>query len=128
MAQVKEGNIRKRSNGSFEYRVYIDKKPKSFYGKTESEVKRKYREYKKNLQNNIPEENNININLDDYIEYWLKMYKYGTIAESTYDRLENIYDKHIKTSSIAKKNIKDITTDDIQLLINSKKIFYLYLR
>lgn len=121
MAQVKEGNIRKRSNGSFEYRVYIDKKPKSFYGKTESEVKRKYREYKKNLQNNIPEENNININLDDYIEYWLKMYKYGTIAESTYDRLENIYDKHIKTSSIAKKNIKDITTDDIQLLINSKK-------
>ena len=47
MAQIKEGSIRKRSNGTFEYRVYIDKKCKSFYGKTEAEVKRKYREYKK---------------------------------------------------------------------------------
>lgn len=121
MSQLKEGNIRKRSNGTFEYRVYVDKKPKSFYGKTEAEVKRKYREYKKNLQKGITGEADVNIELGAYIEYWMKMYKYGTIAESTYDRLENIYNKHIKTSSISKKNIRDVTTDDIQLLINSKK-------
>lgn len=121
MAQLKEGNIRKRSNGTFEYRVYIDKKPKSFYGKTEAEVKRKYREYKRNIQNGITVDINADIKLSDYIEHWMKMYKYGTIAESTYDRLENIYNKHIKTSAISKKNIQDVTTDDIQMLINSKK-------
>lgn len=121
MAQLKEGNIRKRSNGTFEYRVYINKQPKSFYGKTEAEVKRKYREYKRNLQNGITVDTNVDIKLGDYIEHWMKMYKYGTIAESTYDRLENIYNKHIKTSAISKKNIRDVTTDDIQMLINSKK-------
>ena len=133
MAQPKEGSIRKRGNGTFEYRVYTGKGYKSFYGKTEAEVKRKYREYKKSLNINTgkePEEEVVpgtsnatggNITLDDYTGYWLKMYKYGTIAESTYDRLENIYVKHIKTSAIAQKDIRDVTSDDIQMLINSKK-------
>lgn len=133
MAQPKEGNIRKRKNGIFEYRVYTGKGYKSFYGKTEAEVKRKYREYKKNVNTETDKETTKevkpdtgkmtgeSIKLDDYIEYWLKMYKYGTIAESTYDRLENIYVKHIKPSAIAQKDIKEVTSDDIQMLINSKK-------
>lgn len=133
MAQPKGGSIRKRGNGTFEYRVYTGKGYKSFYGKTEAEVKRKYREYKKNMNTDTDKVENENtkpdiskiagesIKLDDYIDYWLKMYKYGTIAESTYDRLENIYMKHIKTSAIARKDIKEVTSDDIQMLINSKK-------
>ena len=116
------GSIRKRSNGTYEYRIYVNKKPKSFYGKTEAEVKRKCREYLKNYEENKEDEKcSDNIILEDFLEYWLKTYKYGTIADSTYDRLENIYYKHIKTSSIAKKKISDITTDEVQFLINSKK-------
>ena len=35
------GSIRKRSNGTYEYRIYVNKKPKSFYGKNRSRSKKK---------------------------------------------------------------------------------------
>lgn len=116
------GSIRQRSNGTYEYRIYVDKKPKSFYGKTIAEVQRKCREFFKEYKEvQINNEETKDIILDKFIEYWLKTYKYGTIADSTYDRLENIYAKHIKNSFIAKKDITEVTTDNVQILINSKK-------
>ena len=61
------GSIRKRSNGTYEYRIYVNKKPKSFYGKTEAEVKRKCREYLKNYEENKEDEKySDNIILEDY--------------------------------------------------------------
>ena len=44
------GSIRQRSNGTYEYRIYVDKKPKSFYGKTIAEVQRKCREFSKSTK------------------------------------------------------------------------------
>lgn len=116
------GSIRVRKNGTTEYRVYIDGKVKSFYGKDEKTVKKKYRDYKK-THTTIDTCNSNNIILDEYIRHWLVTYKYGSISNSSYDRLDNTYENHIKNSNLSSMKVKDIRHIDIQNLINDKKVY-----
>lgn len=118
----KEGSFRSKKNG-VEYRVYIDGEQKSFYGKTEAECLIKCRKYTQQLEQQKRDEdvNNSNISLQDYISYWLVTYKMGSVACSTYDRLENAFDTHIKGSKLGKTEISQVTSDDIQEFINEKK-------
>ena len=118
----KEGSFRSKKNG-IEYRVYIDGEQKSFYGKTESECLIKCRKYTQQLEKQKRDEcaNRSNISLQDYISYWLVTYKMGTVAYSTYDRLENAFNTHIKGSDLGKIEISQVTSDDIQEFINLKK-------
>lgn len=116
------GSIRVRKNGTTEYRVYIDGKVKSFYGKDEKTVKKKYRDYKK-THTTLDTCNSNNITLDEYIRHWLVTYKYGSISNSSYDRLDNTYENHIKNSNLSSMKVKDIRHVDIQNLINDKKAY-----
>ena len=117
----KEGSFRSKKNG-IEYRVYIDGEQKSFYGKTENECLIKCRQYTQLLkQNKIDKTDKSNISLQDYISYWLTTYKMGSVANSTYDRLENSFNVHINNSKFGIKKISQITSDDIQEFINEKK-------
>ena len=118
-----EGSFRTKPNGTFEYRTYVDGKQKSFYGKTEAECLRKCRQYLIDY-NREKEEANAKANhitLEDYAAYWLLTYKFGTVANSTYDRLENSLNVHIKGSSLGQKELVDVTSDDIQEFVNLKK-------
>ncbi|MGN1124679.1 MAG: tyrosine-type recombinase/integrase [Candidatus Gastranaerophilaceae bacterium] len=122
MAFKKEGTIRIRPNGTVELRVYINGKQKSFYGKTENEARRAHRLF---IQSQEKEEHNDEkslISLSDYINNWLTTYKFGSVKNSTYDRLENVYNVHIKNSSIGQKKLSDISSDDIQDFINKKRM------
>lgn len=118
----KEGSFRSKNNG-VEYRVYIDGEQKSFYGKTEAECLIKCRKYTQQLEQQKRDNfaNTSNISLQDYISYWLMTYKMGTVAYSTYDRLENAFTTHIQGSKLGKTEISQVTSDDIQEFINFKK-------
>lgn len=65
------------------------------------------------------------MNLASYIYNWLKTYKMNSIKASSYDRLESIYNSHIK-DTIGHIQMGNITTQDIQLLINEKSSKYSY--
>ena len=116
-----EGSFRPKKNG-IEYRTYINGVQKSFFGKTEADCLRKCRKY---LLEKKKEEDgeyaNSNVCVGDYISYWLVTFKMGSIAFSTYDRLENVLDNHIKNSSLGKMKMSEITPDDIQIFVNQKK-------
>ncbi|MDF2588330.1 MAG: site-specific integrase [Anaerocolumna sp.] len=117
------GCIVQRKDGRWEARLQIgtkdDGKPriKSLYGKTESDVKKKLREYKIETAKGIYEVSKIN--LSNYTDNWLKTYKYNSLKRSSYDRLENTYNHHIK-DTIGYIQMGNITTHDIQKLLNEK--------
>ncbi|KSV60067.1 hypothetical protein ASU35_17465 [Acetivibrio ethanolgignens] len=90
---------------------------KSFYGKTKSEVKNKAKEYLNKIENGYKEPKKIVLN--DYIEYWLKNYKLNKIEPTSYSRLYSVYIHQIK-DTIGKNKIGDITTKDIQELIDNR--------
>lgn len=117
------GCIVQRKDGRWEARLQIGTKEdgktiiKSLYGKTESDVKKKLREYKIETAKGIIEVSKIN--LSNYIDNWLKTYKYNSLKRSSYDRLENTYNHHIK-DTIGYIQMGNITTQDIQKLLNEK--------
>ena len=108
-------NIRQRADNRYEGRITVDSKRKCFYGKTKTEVKQKAKEYLLKIENGYREPKSIILN--EYIEYWLKTYKYNKIEPSSYDKLERIYNNQIK-NTIGNKKIGDIKTRDVQMLID----------
>lgn len=108
--------IKLRNDGRYEGRLTNDGVRKSFYGKTKSEVKNKAKEYLMKIENGYKEPKKIILN--DYIEYWLKTYKWNKIEPSSYTRLYRVYDCQIKNSDIGIKQIGQIETKDIQKLID----------
>ena len=109
-------SIKQRSDGRYEGRLTNDGVRKSFYGKTKAEVKNKAKEYLTKVENGFKEPKKIILN--DYIEYWLKTYKWNKIEPSSYTRLYRVYDCQIRNSAIGNKNIGQIETKDIQKLID----------
>lgn len=115
-AIINNMNIYCRKDGRYEGRIFLgDGKPKSFYGKSKSEIKNKAKEYLLKIENGYKEPKKILLN--DYIEYWLKAYKLNKIEPTSYSRLYSVYQHQIK-ESIGRKMIGNVTTTDIQKLID----------
>lgn len=114
-AQINCMAIKLRNDSRYEGRITINGNRKSFYGSTKTEVKQKAKEYLQKVENGFREPQKITLN--DYMEYWLVTYKLNKIELSSYTRLWNVYKCQVK-SGIGKKMIGDITTRDIQKLID----------
>lgn len=108
--------LKERKDGRWEGRLTVDGKRKSFYGRTKTEVRQNAREYLYRVANGYKEPQKIL--LDEYIEYWLKTYKWNKIEQSSYSRLYRVYESQIK-DTIGKKWLGTVTTEDIQKLIDS---------
>ena len=115
MTMVNKMKIRLRKDGRFEGRITINNKQKCFYGSTKIEVKDKAKEYLQKVENGYREPEKIILN--EYIEYWLKRYKYTRIEPTSYTRLYRVYECQIKPT-IGTKYIGNVTTKDIQALID----------
>lgn len=108
-----------RENGTYQSKVTIDGKRKTFYGTTKTEVRLKYQNYLKDLAaNGIDSQDKCKLTLNAYIEYWLETYKLKTIEPSSYDKLESVYQHQIK-NTIGNLKLSEITAKDIQDLINN---------
>lgn len=108
------GSFRKKENGTIEYRVLHDGIAKSFTGKTESECKRKYREWQKELNKN--EFAKINkkhdITLIEYINTW-KQIKRASYKASSYQRLNCTIRNQIEPHPICNIRLVDLTPTDV---------------
>ena len=117
MTIVNNMSIYERSDGRYEGRIMTDGKRKGFYGKTKAEVKNKAKEYLLKVENGYKEPKKIR--LSDYIEYWLKTYKWNKIEPSSYLKLCNVYRCQIK-NILGDKMIGNISSRDIQALIDAR--------
>lgn len=108
-------SFKQRSDKRYEGRITVNGKRKSFYGNTKAEVKNKAKAYLSRIENGYIEPQKIVFN--DYIEYWLKKYKLNKIEPSSYNRLYSVYIHQIH-NSIGTKKIGEVTTKDIQKLID----------
>lgn len=117
MTVVSSMPIYERSDTRYEGRLTIQGYRKSFYGQTKTEVKTKAKEYLLKVENGYKEPKKIR--LSDYIEYWLKNYKWNKIEPSSYTKLYNVYYYQIK-DTIGSKMIGDLSAKDIQALIDER--------
>ena len=108
--------IKARQDNRFEGRITVNGTRKSFYGTTKAEVKQKARKYLQKIENGYYEPQKVT--LDEYIQYWMSIYKLNKIEPSSYTRLYRVYECQIK-NTIGKKMIGNITTQDIQKLIDT---------
>lgn len=108
-------NINQRTDKRFEGRLTVNGIRKSFYGSTKLEVRQKAKEYLLKIENGYREPKKITLN--EYIQYWLTTYKLSKIEPSSYTRLYRVYECQLK-NTIGKKMIGNITTHDIQQLID----------
>ena len=115
-------NIRQRGD-AYELRAYINGKQVSFSGKTEAEVKKRYKDYKKEFElppRRMPLQQ-CDMLVSEYVDFYLKTYKYETVKYSTYDRLESCYNNHIKDDEIGRKMLRKVTPDELQMYFNRKR-------
>lgn len=116
--KVKDMNFFQRDNGSYQSKVTVNGKRKTFYGKTKNEIRLKYQDYLREIELEEDCLSTDKITLNEYIEYWLKTYKLKTIEPSSYDKLERVYLNQIH-DTIGKKKLCEITSKEIQELINN---------
>jgi len=118
-----EGSIAQRDDDTWWARIMIGYQPngqpkrKAFYGKTEAEVKRKLREFKKNIDN-LPKDTIAKMSLSVYMNNWLETYKMPTLKPTSYDRLEDQKRLYIDPT-LEYVQMKNLNTDDIQKLLNN---------
>ena len=67
--KVKDMTFFQRDNGSYQSKVTINGKRKTFYGKTKNEVRLKYQEYLHELETNNSRLQSDDLTLNEYIEY-----------------------------------------------------------
>lgn len=127
MAERREkgmGTVYQRPNGSWAGRIDHGfdsngkKKYKYFSGKTEAEVKKKIREYIQSNSKVVVEKKTVTV--EGYILNWAKLYKKGSIRDSSYDAIEKTIKNQI-VPYIGMIQLQQLTSDDIQKLITELK-------
>lgn len=119
-----EGSLIKKPNGSYELQITVGIDPvtgklkrKSFSGKTQKEVRGKERAYYAALQNGTLIEPN-KILVSQWLDNWLKNFKFGLVEAKTYDYYESHVNVHLKPK-LGHFKLQDLKTEHIQTLYNS---------
>lgn len=116
-----DGTFRVRPNGSVEYRVsygtdmYGNPIRKSFYGKTETECRKKAKNFEKQL--NTKDAVLVESTLGGWLDTWLTTYKTNVRASTQTDY--KYYIAIIKGHQISKMSIKDIKPLHVTSFFNS---------
>ncbi len=105
-------NLRKRADGRWEGRKYVDGKRISVYAFTQKECIQKLRDYKpprpKTSKTNV-------ISFSAYAKRWLELYKQNEIKPTTLQMYQYVIKNHL---SQLNKPINAYKTDDLQEFIN----------
>lgn len=117
------GSISRRQDGTWTARLSIGvtaegkRKVQAFYGKTETEVRKKMREFQKELAKNdgITAQK---ITVSEFMLDWLHLTKVNELKPISYDRLEQTIVKQI-TPRIGWIQVGALTSDDIQKMLNN---------
>lgn len=106
-------NIRKRKLHLWELRYTQNGKQKSIYGQTINECKEKYKAQQKKAKMVKFKA----CTFGEWFAKWVDLYKKPTINLTTLQKILGIFNKYI-LPKIANKNLKSVTTENIQAIIN----------
>lgn len=119
-----QGMIRQRSDGSWEGRISIGRDPgtgklkqKSFYGKTQSEVRKKMTAFAAEVDQGVFTEP-AKITVGQWMDIWRKEYS-GGIKSSTVDQYRTQVEQHIKPA-LGAVLLSKLTAPMIQSMYNQK--------
>ena len=114
-----EGSVYQRKDGTWAAQYIPDgsTKPKYLYGKTENEVKKKLREFKKEVAKNGYTEIQ-KITVKEYMDKWLYTVKKNKLKPTSFDRDEFTLNNQVYPY-IGDMQIGALTHDDIQRLLNT---------
>jgi len=108
-------SFREKKEGLIEGRFSFKGQRRSVYGSSKAECQRKARQL---LEVEERGEYNPNkVTLSEFMWGWLNDCKSTTVEPSSYARLVSVYENQIK-DSIGRKRLCEITTKDIQMLLN----------
>ena len=116
-----QGSIYQRPNGKYVGTIRYTlpngvQKSKSFTGKTEAEVRKKIREYNRNQDTKEVS----HTSLGSYVENWLYKVKYGTIKNSSFDKLEATAKNHV-LPELGMIRLDQLKEEDVMRLLKKKK-------
>lgn len=124
-----EGSVYQSKNGSWVAEIRTGGKRKVFYGKAESEVKKKLKAYKTELiKNDYVEVKKRTVK--DYMDDWLYNTQVHTLKPKSFDLKEGTLQNQIYPY-IGNLQMGNVTSNDIQRLINdlvAKKLSYSTIR
>lgn len=114
-----QGSITKKENGTYLGRIKIaGYDPYSCVGTSRKEIEKKLEEFRvRTLKKEVVAQK---ISVNAYIENWLQNVKQPTLKPASYDRLERTYQNHIMNSLVGRSQLGNLTSRDIQKLINEK--------
>jgi len=122
MPKRKLNNVSQRKDGLWEARHTFGYKPngkplrKSFYGKTANEALKKLDEYSRQVENGLNADAK-NLSFEQWLNIWLKEYKYQNLRPHTYDTYENFIQRRI-VPILGKFKLLKIRPDHLQTFIN----------
>lgn len=94
-----------------------ERKRKSFSGTTKAEVNKKMTEYIADFENQAIESDEAKKKLRDSMQNWLRVFKFPSVEQTTYDRSECSAKNQIYPL-LVEKAVGDITAADIKNLLN----------
>lgn len=103
-------NMRRRENGGYELRFYVDGKRYSVYGATTKECKEKEATRRKEIETGLYSKNS-NVTLDEYFKEWINE-KEKTVRESTINKYRLAYKIHIGPA-MGRRKVKEIERREI---------------
>ena len=119
------GSISQRKDGTWTARMIIgtneagNPRIKAFYGKSEREVKKKMKEFEKELHKNdgtVVQKNTV----ETYMRNWLYSVKSNELKPKSFDRLEQTIVYQV-IPHIGNLQIAAIQADDVQKMLNTLK-------
>lgn len=111
-----EGSLCKRTDGRWVGSYYDDNgKRRYVYGQTKTEVSKKLKEKKAN--GTVKHETYL---LQDWVKLFLETYKKNELKVTTFNSYCMFYRVHINGSSVGKKKIDKLKSEDLQRFYNNK--------
>ena len=87
------------------YRISVDGKRKTFYGKTRAETMQKYKAY---IEQTPTEEENKDLSFYEYCYKWLYEWRPKNIKQTTFDYYDSIIDLFVKDTKLGNKTVKNL--------------------
>lgn len=87
------------------YRISVDGKRKTFYGKTRAETIQKYKAY---IEQTPTEEENKDLSFYEYCYKWLYEWRPKNIKQTTFDYYDSIIDLFVKDTKLGNKTVKNL--------------------
>ncbi len=125
MPKRRPNNVTQRKDGRWVARKVFGRRPdgkpnrKAFYGSTAAEAAQKLADYERQLENGL-NANAANLTFGQWLDIWLREYKFQVLTPGTYDKYEEIIRLRLKPA-LGNYKLLSLRPEQLQAFINNLK-------